>query len=494
LGVGTASPERVNASKKIRILLVFCVRQSNAQETVVKLAALSVIAAAALGGCAADKPFRVATGDVAHVLCAETFVAGQDPNAIFHEYLAKMPVMDRLAPVMSYNVDRERREVRARLVGGFESRAAWAAGRGCTMIHRADPPGAIDPGPDAGLSPDPLAAPSGPVTPADPRIEAALEQAMAEPAHGSFLDVKAIVIVHDGRIIGERYAPGYGPQTPMLSWSVAKSPISALVGVLVRQGKLDLDGPAPVAAWRGPADPRHAVTINELLRQTSGQPFGSPNSGFDRSTWMQFLESDTAAYAESATFHDEPGARWSYTDANYAILSGIIRQAVGGSATDVARFAHRELFGPLGMTTMTMEFDEAGNPMGATYMLASARDWARFALPYLDDGVVNGRRILPPGWVDYSARPTPQAGVGYGAGFWTNRGDDPNARRRKEAGAPADSFFANGNYDQTILISPAEHLIIARFGFSQDPDQHVGAARISRLAGAVVAALRDPRS
>jgi CubicO group peptidase (beta-lactamase class C family) len=459
-----------------------------------KLASVPVIAALVLCGCTVGKPLRVATGDVAHVLCDETFVAGQDPNTIFREYLAKMPAMDRLAPTISYEIDRSRREVRARLAGGFESRAAWVPGRGCTMIHKATTPTAVDLGPDAAFAPDPLAAPPSPVRPADPRIEAALERAMAEPARGPVLDVKAIVIVHDGRIIGERYAPGYGPQTPMLSWSVAKSPISALVGVLVRQGKLRLDGPAPVAAWRNPADPRHSVTLDELLRQTSGQPYGSSNSGFDRSTRMQFLESDTAAYAEETSFPFKPGARWSYTDANYAILSGVIRQTVGGRATDVARFAHRELFGPLGMTTMTMEFDEAGNPMGATYMLASARDWARFALPYLNDGVLNGRRILPVGWVGYSARSTPQSGVGYGAGFWTNRGDDANALRRKAAGAPGDSFFANGNYDQTILISPAEHLIIARFGFSQDPDQSVGAARISHLAGAVVAALHSPRS
>jgi CubicO group peptidase (beta-lactamase class C family) len=447
---------------------------------------------ATLGGCALDRPLRVATGDVAHVLCAETFVAGRDPDTIFNDYLARMPVMDRLAPHMRYRVDRASRVVTARLAGQFESRAAYADGRGCTILHGAGRPGPIDLGADAAFAPDPLQAPADPVTPADPRIAAALAQAMAEPGGGIYLDTKAIVVVHDGRIIGERYASGYGSQTPMLSWSVAKSPVNALIGVLVPQGRLNLAQPAPVTAWRDPADPRHRITLEQLLRQTSGQPFGSSNSGFDRSTQMQFLYPDTAAYAEQATFAGRPGERWSYTDANYAILSGILRDQLGGTAQDVARFAHRELFGPLGMTTMTMEFDEAGNPMGATYMLASARDWTRFALPYLNDGVVGGRRILPAGWADWSARLTPQAPVGYGAGFWTNRADDPNSVRRKVAGAPPDSFFAHGNFDQTILISPAEHLIIARFGFAQDPDQSVGARRISELAGAVVQALHTP--
>ena len=261
--------------------------------------------------------------------------------------------------------------------------------------------------------------------------------------------------------------------------------------MLVREGRLQVNAPAPVPAWASPADPHHAVTIEALLRQVSGQPYGSSNSGFDRSSQMQFLYPDTAAYAEAARF-DPAGARFSYTDGNYAILSGILRRELGGSAEDVARFAHRELFGPLGMTTMTMEFDEAGNPMGASDMLASARDWARFGLLFANDGVIGGRRILPPGWADWSARPTPGALLGYGAGWWTNRGPTRAEARRRAWGAPADSFFASGNYDQTILVSPSERLVIARFGFAQDPDGRAGTMAISRLAGEVVRTFHAP--
>ena len=451
-----------------------------------KLTAFALVASAALlQGCGLERPIRVATGDVAHVLCAETFVAGQDPDVIFHDYIARMPVFDRMAPHIRYVVDRREGEVTATFAGGFAMKAAYAAGRGCTIVHGASRPAPISLGPEAAFAPDPLDAPPGPVTPADPRIAAALDHAVAEPGGGLYLDTKALVVVHDGRIVGERYAPGFGPATPMLSWSVAKSPINALIGVLVREGRLKLDEPAPVVAWADPADPRHAVTIEALLRQVSGQPYGSSNSGFDRSTQMQFLYPDTAAFAEAARF-DPRGARFSYTDANYAILSGILRRAVGGAPADVARFAHRELFGPLGMTTMTMEFDEAGNPMGATYMLASARDWARFGLLYANDGAIGGRRILPAGWADWSARPTPGALLGYGAGWWTNRGGSRAEARRRGWGGPADSYFASGNYDQTILISPSEHLVIARFGFAQDPDGGAGAKAISRLAGEVV--------
>lgn len=456
-----------------------------------KLSAILLAVAALLQGCGLEKPIKVATGHVAHVLCAETFVAGQDPDAIFHDYLARMPVLDRMAPQIRYVVDRKDREVTATFAGAFAMNAAYADGRGCTMTHGAARPAPISLGPDATFAPDPLDAPAASVSPTDPRLAAALDRAVAEPGGGVYLDTKALVVVHDGRIVGERYAPGYGPATPMLSWSVAKSPINALLGVLVREGRLNVAEPAPVAAWASAADPRHAVTLEALLRQTSGQPFGSSNSGFDRSSQMQFLYPDTAAYAADARF-DPAGARYSYTDANYAILSGILRDEVGGSAEDVARFAHRELFGPLDMTTMTMEFDAAGNPMGATYMLASARDWARFGLLYANDGVIGGRRILPEGWVDWSARPTPGAFLGYGAGWWTNRGAARGAVTRRGWGASLDSFFASGNFDQTIFVSPAEHLVIARFGFAQDPDGRVGAMAVSRLAGELVRAFHAP--
>jgi CubicO group peptidase (beta-lactamase class C family) len=457
-----------------------------------KLPAFALLASAALlQGCGLERPIRVATGDVAHVLCSQTFVAGRDPDVIFRDYIARMPVFDRMAPHIRYVVDRRQDEVTATFAGGFAMRATYAAGRGCTMVHGASRPAPISLGPDAAFAPDPLDAPPGPVIPSDPRIAAALDRALAEPGGKIYLDTKALVVVHDGRIVGERYAAGYGPATPMQSWSVAKSPINALIGVLVREGRLSVDAPAPVPAWANPSDPRHAVTIEALMRQVSGQPFGSSNSGFDRSSQMQFLYPDTAAYAEAARF-DPAGAGFSYTDGNYAILSGILRRAVGGSAKDVARFAHRELFGPLGMTTMTMEFDEAGNPMGASYMLASARDWARFGLLYANDGMIGGRRVLPEGWVDWSARPTPGALLGYGAGWWTNRGPTRAEARRRAWGAPADSFFASGNYDQTILVSPSERLVIARFGFAQDPDGGAGARALSRLAGDLVRVFDAP--
>jgi CubicO group peptidase (beta-lactamase class C family) len=201
---------------------------------------------------------------------------------------------------------------------------------------------------------------------------------------------------------------------------------------------------------------------------------------------MKFVEPDMAGYAESIALATPPGTAWSYHDGNYLILSQIIRNAVGGRPSDYLRFARDELFAPLGMRHVTIEFDASGTPEGSSQMMASARDWARFGQLYLDDGVVGGRRILPEGWVKYSAAPTPGGFVGYGAGFWTNLGDSRGANYRSAEGWPRDAFLAKGSIGQYVIIIPSQRLVIARFGrtvnFPLDADG------VSQLVRDVVAA------
>jgi len=155
----------------------------------------------------------------------------------------------------------------------------------------------------------------------------------------------------------------------------------------------------------------------------------------------------------------------------------------------VLRFARSELFDPLGMHNVTFEFDGAGTPEGSSQMLASARDWARFGLLYLGDGVVGGRRILPEGWVNYSASPTPSAWVGIGAGFWSNRGDSFGANYRSGHGMPRDAFFAKGTLGQYVIIIPSERLVIVRLGRS--PNRPPEADGVLQLVSDVIAATGD---
>jgi CubicO group peptidase (beta-lactamase class C family) len=463
------------------------------QKQRVQIPSLSAICIISLlAGCGNLAPGRaagVATGYVSHQLCSATFVAKLDPDQYFHEAIEPMA-----APVgflLSYQVDREHREVSAWVAGMAESKAVYRGAMGCQVEHGATlgMPELAPLAATASLLP-PLGGPAV-VETDDPALKAALDRAFVEQDKPPYRNTKAVVIVHDGKIIAERYAPGIGIDTPLTGWSATKSVNNALIGILVREGKLSVSEPAPVAAWSDPHDPRHAITIDNLLRMTSGLDIGdSIKAGLasiiDPSTQMLFDENDMGVYAERARLAVGPGTGWKYTDASAILLSRIVRDQVGGSEASVYAFAHRELFDKLGMQNVTLEFDGAGTPIGSSHMWAPARAWARFGMLYLHDGGIGGERILPPGWVDYSAALTAGSETyGYGAGFWTNRGESSGGRRRIGGGMPADAFLARGSQGQYVVIVPSQNLVVARLGpaFTHYDDIDV----VDRLVADVVA-------
>jgi CubicO group peptidase (beta-lactamase class C family) len=391
-----------------------------------------------------DLAIKVGTASVSETLCAGVFVSSLDAGRVFNEEIRPQKGLRILLKRLHYTVDKEHQQVVTTWAGHFASVATFRKAYGCTLGTRTD---AL-----RWPSPDVTEAPG---KPANAKLEKALDRAFAEPARPPFRQVRAIVVMRDGQFVAERYAPGIGPGTPLVSYSVSKSVINALIGILVGDGKLDLYKPGPVRAWSSPSDPRHAITLDELLRMTSGLSLEESDSGFDPVSRMLFLERDMAGFAERAKLKAKPGETWEYTSGNTLIVSAILRDAVGGHAGDVWQFAARRLFQPLEMQHVAMEFDEAGTPIGSTRIYASARDWARFGNLYLNDGVVNGKRILPEGWVAYSTRQTLDSP--YGAGFWV------------KTAMPADAYFASGNFGQRIVIVPSERLVIVRFGITVDP-------------------------
>jgi len=469
-----------------------------AEKTVTRKSGIIVLVTTTLCGALAltsvrahDAP-RIATGFVAHILCSQTFVSGLDPDRVFSETTAAMPGAGLITWAMDYKIDRARKDVTVTLLGGGQSHAVYREGLGCYLSHDdvsvdASLPSA---GSEAQRALLPEIAGTSLVAPANPELKLALDRAFAEPEQPPFRHTKAVVVVKDGQVVAERYAPGYGIDTPILGYSATKSVISALTGIQVRQGKLALNEPAPVAAWQNPGDPRHAITIEHLLRHTSGLAMGSSlnaslASAFAPVNRMKYIERDMAEFAANSELETAPGSAWNYHDGNTIILSRLIRDAAGGHAVDVLRFARGELFEPLGMRSVTLEFDATGTPEGSSQMLASARDWARFGLLYLNDGVVGGRRILPEGWVQYSASLTPHGWVGIGAGFWTNLGDSKGSRFRTSLGMPRDAFYASGTFGQYVIIVPSERLVVARFGISGNQYDIAG---VSRLVADVIAA------
>ncbi|HET7793923.1 MAG TPA: serine hydrolase [Rhizobacter sp.] len=461
-----------------------------ATRSLIRFSALAT-AALALTSCAAwrvDRAVQTATGLTSHWLCDDVYVSGLDAATAYAERVQPQPGMGLVDWGLRWQLDPAARQVTVSVAGGFESRAVHRPGLGCVALPAGETPAPAEPAPvfDAVQASQPPIAGPALVETTNPALAAALTRALQPDRRHQ---TKAVLVLRDGRLIAERYAPGIGVDTPLLGFSMTKTTVNALVGILVRQGRLNVDAPAPVPAWADAADPRHAITVAQLLRQTSGLDLPQNNSGFDPSTQILYSVRDKAAAITAAPLAAAPGTRHAYADPNYLLLSRIVRDQAGGSAHEVLRFAQRELFGPLGMARVTLDIDATGTPVGAAHMLAPARDWARLGQLYLDDGMAGPTRILPAGWVGWSTTPT--LATGYGAGLWTNR---LGAQRHPDwgvpwglANAPADAFFARGFMGQFIVVIPSERLVIVRLSVSHTKGDDI--EETDRIVGEVRAAL-----
>jgi hypothetical protein len=433
-----------------------------------------------------ERAIRVATAAVAHNTCAKAFVSGQDPAMAYAEVTEREGVRS-IRPALRHGVDRASKTVEVSLLGLLRSRAVYREGFGCVLLHGTEPylPKA-DIAALKASGPAPLLAEiAGPavVEPSDPKLQAALDHAFEEPATPPLRRTKAVVVIHNGKLIAERYAPGVGIETPLLGYSLTKSVVNALIGILTQKGLTSPSLPSPIAEWRGATDPRREIEVEHLLRMTTGLALDETNSGFDPSSQMVYLHDDMAAFAAKAPPIAAPGTRWAYSSPSTQLLARIINQLTGGPE-QALKFAWRELFNPLGMRHVTLAFDGSGTLQGSSYMLASARDWARFGLLYLQDGVVGGQRLLHEDWVDFSARATLDSD--YGAGFWTNRSEHQYAKGRVRLGIPRDAFFASGDLGQRIVMLPSQKLVIVRLGDAVDPTGDIRG--LGRLVVEVIAA------
>jgi CubicO group peptidase (beta-lactamase class C family) len=278
----------------------------------------------------------------------------------------------------------------------------------------------------------------------------------------------ALIVVHRGRVILERYGgalPSFDlPQTPveastpLLSWSMAKSILHAAVGVLVAGDRLTLDAPADVPSWKSRDDPRGAITLEHLLEMRDGLDFAEDYVDAGVSDVIEMLfgdgQHDVAAYAEARPLRHEPGTHFNYSSGTSNIVSAIAARSLG-EGSQLVDLLHQRIFEPIGMMSAEAKIDDAGTFIGSSYVYATARDFARFGLLYLRDGVWDGRRVLPEGWVDHgrTLRSHDEEGIGYGAHWWVVDDD-------------LGTFRASGYEGQSILICPALDLLAVRLGRS----------------------------
>lgn len=444
-----------------------------------RLAIAALVALLLLPGCWLSRATRVGAGFAAKVTCSLAHNSGQDPQWIIDEYVVHEAA--GLGPLLDWNVDE--RGAQAEVAGIVDAHAVLRPGLGCTLVPGDSAPRLVLPEglPNLprkqldGATPWPYGAADPPPAPA--AIEAALDRAFAEPdpTRKRVRNTTAIAIAHDGRLVAERYRPGYAKTTPMLSWSMAKSVTAALVAIEVGDGRLVLKDPAPVPEWSDPQDPRHAITLDHLLRMSSGLAFQEiygPASDVSR---MLFTNPDVGAYAASVPLGAPPDTVWRYSSGTSNVVARILRELHGNDLAAQVRFANERLFDAADMTSAFIEADVTGTFIGSSFTFMTARDWARFGELHRNDGVWNGRRLLPEGWVSYVTTPTPGAPQGnYGAHWWLNRGKPGDPKDRPWPRMPADTFAAWGHSGQFVLVIPSAKLVIVRLGLSLPDGDDVG--------------------
>jgi len=293
-------------------------------------------------------------------------------------------------------------------------------------------------------------------------------------------ETRAVIVMHGGEIVAERYADGYGRDTRFLGWSMSKTVTGAMIGLLVADGRLHLDRSPPIPRWQRAGDPRGEITLRQLLQMRSGlrheeqaEPvYTSPE------VRMMFLDGrdDMAGWAEAQPLEHEPGRVFDYSTPTSMVLADVAARvlAPGGSATQRQRavddFLRARLAVPLGLDSLTAEYDRAGTMMGGSMVWASARDWARFGEFLRHKGSVRGAQIVPRGWIEFMVAPSPRA-PDYGATTWLNRDSGGDREMLFPDQGPASLFGAVGHLGQYLLVSPGQKLTVVRLGKTDQDDR-----------------------
>lgn len=281
-----------------------------------------------------------------------------------------------------------------------------------------------------------------------------------DSTYGLNTGTRGIVVYYNGGIIAEKYKSPFTPETPQLGWSMTKSITNSLIGIMIKKERLSIQDDELFPFWKD--DPRAEITIDDLLRMSSGLEWWENYGGVSDATKMLYKSYNTGLYAAQRSLEHDPGSKWYYSSGTTNLLSLLLKEKL--NLEDYLKFPHEELFQKLGMTTAILEPDASGTYVASSYMFASPRDWTKFGMLILNDGVWNGERLLPEGWVEYSSSLTKNSNGEYGAHFWLNKG------HASLKDVPEDVIIMSGFQGQRVFILPSQNLIITRLG--HDPEEN----------------------
>jgi len=417
-----------------------------------------VVAAAGWIYCFPPELIRVGAAYSAKIACSNAFIAGRDAGAVLTDDV-QAPGHPLLKKIELEKLGDD--GYTASLYGILARQTAiYRAGLGCTVVADGD----IDAVRAVRLEVKPRVVPRSDYEwpmgdqvslQANARVTALLaDAALTGPG------MRAVVVVKDGRIIGETYGKGFGADTPLLGWSMTKTVTAALVAARVAEGKLRWDQDRLFAGW---TDDRAKIKISDLMAMQSGLDLEETYGDVNDVTRMLFLEADQAGFVEGKALEAAPATKWEYTTGSAVLLTKLWMDTFSDRQSALG-FPRQALFGPIGMRSAIMETDEAGTFSGGSLMYATARDWARFGMLLANRGDWNGVKVLPEEFAAMVATATPLSQGRYTAGLAWKTG--PQDLSNDKFGLPADTVWMQGHDGQSIAISESEKLVVVRMGLT----------------------------
>lgn len=401
----------------------------------------------------------------AKTFCSSIYLQQRDPETVIKEDLSQFPFS-----LADYKVNASDSSVSVTVFGLAKRKAIFRKRLGATLINdytEEDIRKQIFDIPPAPIQPDTLCWPYGsksidtiPEGINITKLNEILQQEI-EGSPGKPTTTRALVVVYKGKLIAEQYTQGFSKNTVMPAWSAAKSITGCLIGILVKEGKLNINTPANIPLWMN--TPKQSIAIKNLLQQTSGLDYTEQYLYPSEATNMLFRKGNMADYAERLPLKYTPGTVFNYSSGNSNILSDIIKRTV--AREDYASFPYTKLLYKTGMYSATLEPDASGMYVGSSYCYATARDFAKFGLFCLNNGKWNNEQILPENWIALCTQPVnADPYKRYGAQFWLNGFDKTDPHKHEFPDVPGDMYYASGFGGQGIFMIPSKQLVIVRLG------------------------------
>lgn len=395
-----------------------------------------------------SKKLPIVTSYVAKDVCSSLFIGGRNIDSILNN-----DVNYNFMKYSSIDVDKNDKSITSRIFGLFPRKAIFRGKLGCCITHNYNENKlkAIKITP----TPDLINIPVNEET--DSIINEIDTNKLTSAINNVFSEqerTRAVVIIYKNRLVAEKYADGIQKNTPLLGWSMDKSIINALTGVMVKKGAISTDDNSLFNIWSN--DDRSKITLNNLLQMSSGLEWDEGYGGVSDVTNMLYKNGDMSAYAINKPIDCKPDKKFNYSSGTTNIISKYLRNK-SGNDNNYYKLAYN-FFNKLGMQSMTFETDASGTFVGSSYGYATARDWAKFGMLYYNNGKVKNEQILPEGWVKYTSTPANTTMI-YGAQFWLNRG-------KTLPDVPEDEYRCQGHHGQIVSIIPSKHLVVVRLGLS----------------------------